>query len=80
MKICVERKSEAVLDKKHVLLPLLVMHAGGIITKYKMVHDGTTAYQRIKNKKTKQQDVTVWREGRVDDAQEQSQKKQSECL
>ena len=51
MKICVESKSEAVLDKKHVLLPLLVMHARGIITKYKMVHDGTTVYQRIKNKK-----------------------------
>ena len=39
------------LTNKHVLLPWVVMHAGVIITRYKTVHDGKTAYQRIKNKK-----------------------------
>ena len=47
----VEEKLKAVIDNKHVLLPWLVMHAGVIITKYKTVHDGKTAYQRIKNKR-----------------------------
>ena len=34
-----------------MLLPWLVMHAGVIITRYKMVHDGKTAYESIKNKR-----------------------------
>ena len=37
-------------ENKHVLLPWFVMHAGVIITRYKTVHDGKTAKQRIKNK------------------------------
>ena len=50
-KMSVEEKLKAVFDNKHVLLPWLVKHAGVIITRYKTVHDGKTAYQRIKNKK-----------------------------
>ena len=34
-----------------MLLPLLMMHAGVIITRYKMVHDGKKECQRIKNKR-----------------------------
>ena len=46
-----DEKLKAVIDNKHVLLPWLVMHAGVSITDYKTVHDGKTAYQRIKNKR-----------------------------
>ena len=49
----IEEKLKAVIDNKHVLLPWLVMHAGEIITRYTTVHDGKTAYQRIKNKRPK---------------------------
>ena len=45
------RNTQAVIDNKHVLLPWLVMNAGAIITRYKTVNDGKTAYQRIKNKR-----------------------------
>ena len=48
-KTSVEEKPKAVMDNRHVLLPWLVMHAGVIITRYKTVNDGKTAYQRIKN-------------------------------
>ena len=44
------RKSKAVLDNKRVLFPWLVTHAGAITARCKMVHDGKTAYHRIKNK------------------------------
>ena len=50
-KMSVEEELNAVVDNKHVLLPWLVMHAGVIITRYKTVHDGKTAYHRIKNKR-----------------------------
>ena len=50
-KMSVEEKLEAVIDNKHVLLPWLVMHAGVILARYKTVHDGKTACQRIKNKR-----------------------------
>ena len=50
-KMSVEEKLKAVIDNKHVPLPWLVTHAGLIITRYKTVHDGKTAYQRIKNKR-----------------------------
>ena len=50
-KMSVEEELKAVIDNKHVLLPWLVMHAIVIITRYKTVHDGKTAYQRIKNKR-----------------------------
>ena len=50
-RMCVEEKLKAVIDNKQVLLPWLVMHKGVIITRYKTVHDGKTAYQRIKNKR-----------------------------
>ena len=42
---------KVVMDKKHVLLPWLVIDAGVIITRYNPVHDGNTAYRRIKNKR-----------------------------
>ena len=50
-KMSVEEELKAVIDNKHVLLPWLVMHARVLITRYKTVHDGKTAYQRIKNKR-----------------------------
>ena len=50
-KMSVEEKFRAVVDNKHVLLPWLVMHAGVMITRYETVHDGKTAYQRIKIKR-----------------------------
>ena len=50
-KMFVEQKLKAVMDNKPVLLPRLVMHAGVIITRCKTVHDGKTAYQRVKNKR-----------------------------
>ena len=49
-KVFVQDKLNIVTDNKHVLLPWLVSHAGVIITRYKKVHDGKTAYQKIKNK------------------------------
>ena len=49
-KMSVEEKLKAVFANKHVLLPWLVKHAGVIITRYKTVHHGKTAYQRTKNK------------------------------
>ena len=48
-KIQVEGMLKAVMENWHVLLPWIVMHAGLIITTCKAVHDGMTAYQRIKN-------------------------------
>ena len=50
-KMSVEEKLKAVIDNKHVLLPWLAMHAGVIITRSKAVHDGKTAYRRVKNKR-----------------------------
>ena len=50
-KMLVEEKLKAVIDNKHVQLPWFVMHAGIIITRYKTVHDGKTACQRIKKKR-----------------------------
>ena len=41
-----------------------------------MVHDGKSADQRITNKRPNNK-VAVWRECRLDDAEEQSQKKQA---
>ena len=49
-KVFVQDKLNIVIENKHVLLPWLVSHAGVIITRYKKVHDGKTAYQKIKNK------------------------------
>ena len=48
-KVFVQDKLNIEIDNKHVLLPWLVSHAGVIITRYKKVHDGKTAYQMIKN-------------------------------
>ena len=50
-KMSVEEKLKAVIDNKHVLLPWLAMHTGVIITSFKAVHDGRTAYRRVKNKR-----------------------------
>ena len=50
-KMSVDEKLQAAMVNKHVLLPWLVMHPGVIITRYKTVHDGKAAYQRIKNKR-----------------------------
>ena len=44
-KVFVQDKLSIVIDNRHVLLPWLVSHAGVIITRYKKVHDGKTAYQ-----------------------------------
>ena len=49
-KVFVQDKLNIVIDSKHVLLPWLVSHAGVIITWNKKVHDGKTAYKKIKNK------------------------------
>ena len=77
-KMSVEEKLKAVFDNKHVLLPWLVKHAGVIITRYKTVHDGKTAYQRTKNKKPSNKMVPFGeRESRLDDAEGQSQKEQA---
>ena len=51
-KTSVEEKPKAEMDNKHILPPWLVMHAGAIVTRNKTVHDGKTAYQRIKNKRS----------------------------
>ena len=40
------------LNNNHVLLSWMLMHPGVIITRYMMVHDGTTAYQRSKDKRS----------------------------
>ena len=48
-KMSVEEKWKAVMDIKHVILPWLVMHEGAIITRYKTVDDGMTAYDKIKH-------------------------------
>ena len=53
------------------------MHAGTIITRYKTVHDGKTSVPEDQEQETKQQDATVWREGRLDDAEGHSQKEQA---
>ena len=76
-KMSVEEKLMAVIDKKHVLLPWLVVRAGVSITRYKTVHDGKTAYREDQAHETKQQDATVWRKGRLDDAESQSQNEQA---
>ena len=70
-KVFVQDKFSIVIDNKHVLLPWLVSHAGVIITRYKKVNDGKTAYQKIKNKSP------VRREGRVDDVQRKPSQKQA---
>ena len=49
-KVFVQDKLNIVIYNKHVLLPWLVSHAGVIITRYKKVHDGKTAYQKRKKK------------------------------
>ena len=49
-KVFVQDKLSIVIDNKHVLLPWLVSHAVETIIRYKKVHDGKTAYQKIKNK------------------------------
>ena len=81
-KMSVEEKLKAVFDNKHMLLPWLVMHAGVIITRYKTVHDGKTAYQRIKNKKPSNKMLPFGErereiESRLDDAEGQSEKEQA---
>ena len=48
--VFVQDKLNTVIDNKHVLLPCLASHAGVIITRYKKVHDGKTAYQKIEHK------------------------------
>ena len=70
-------KLKAVIDNKHVLLPWLVMHAGVSITRYKTVHDGKTACREDQEQETKQQDATVWRKCRLDDAESQSHNEQA---
>ena len=68
---------KAVIDNKHVLFPWLVMHAGVSITRHETVHDGKTAYREDQAHETKQHDATVWRKGRLDDAEGKSQKEQA---
>ena len=65
-KMSVEEKLKAVIDNKHVLLPWLVMLAGVIITRYVTVHDGKTAYQRIKNNRPCNK-ILPFGESRLDD-------------
>ena len=65
-------KLKAVTDNKHVFLPWLVVRAGVSITRYKTVHDGKTAHREDQAHETKQQDATVWRKCRLDDAEAQS--------
>ena len=50
-KVYVEERLGTRLDNRHVLLPWLVLHAGLIHTRYKISHDGKTAYQKIKGKR-----------------------------
>ena len=58
------------------------MHAGVIITRNKTVHDGKTAYQRIKNKKPSNKMLPFGEteremESRLDDAEGQTEKDQA---
>ena len=63
------------MNVKHVLLPWLEMLAGEIITRYKMVHDGKSAYQRTKSKRSSNYMQPVGEKSCQDDAQMQPKMK-----
>ena len=76
-KVFVQDKLNIVIDNKHVLLPWLVSHAGVIITRYKKVHDGKTAYQKIKNNRPSNKMMPFGEKVVLDDAQRQPSQKQA---
>ena len=79
-KMSVEEKLKAVIEKKHVLLPWVVVHAGVMITRYKTVHGGKTAHQRIKNERPSNKMLSFAEKSRLDDAEGQSQTEGTNCV